>query len=297
MQIQDYFINGDVKTAIEYMKKHQEFKDILPAYIAIFEKCEYLTYDIPEFLNEILLTYQVYYRDIFYCGMKKEEADNKLIEQLKKLLNKPDISEIELENKLVLIFEEYGYHALFGSTQGYYGPYIWKETVPTRYNVELPNGSAMYTVNILRGFIFCSWMRYLTFGRFGTNGWASIDGTINCIEDGYDFESEKFTISLLKHEAQHTVDMKQYPGIKEDELEYRAKLVELIYSNDISLLNKFISVADENKVNDGHAIASVRIKKEFNGIDQSNIYEIKKYALNLFYQHNQEMSHKYLDLK
>ena len=43
MQIQDFFINGDIKGAIVYMREHEEFQDILPAYIAIFENGEYRT--------------------------------------------------------------------------------------------------------------------------------------------------------------------------------------------------------------------------------------------------------------
>ena len=225
MQIQAFFINGDMKGAIAYMREHEEFQDILPAYIAIFENCKYRTYDVPEFLNQILLLYQVYYRDVFYCGLPAEEAADKLLTQLKALLDMPDAEEDQLDQRLCAVFEGHGYHALFGKTQGYYGPYVWKDTVPTVYSVELPDGTAQYTVNILRGFVFRSWMDYLTFGRFGTGGWASPDGTINCIEQAYDFESERFLVSLLKHEAQHTVDMKQFPGITPAELEYRAKLV------------------------------------------------------------------------
>ena len=81
MQIQDFFINGDMKGAIAFMREHAEFGDILPAYIAIFENCEYRTYDVPEFLNQILLQYQVYYRDVFYCGLPAEEAADKLLTQ------------------------------------------------------------------------------------------------------------------------------------------------------------------------------------------------------------------------
>lgn len=83
MQIQDFFINGDMKGAIAYMREHEEFQDILPAYIAIFENCEYRTYDVPEFLGQILLQYQVYYRDVFYCGLPETEAADKLRKQLK----------------------------------------------------------------------------------------------------------------------------------------------------------------------------------------------------------------------
>ena len=141
------------------------------------------------------------------------EAAKKLRISLRALLNIPDADEALLTEQLQLVFEAESYHALFGKTQGYYGPYIWRDMVPTVYCVELPGGTAEYTVNILKGFIFRSGMDYLTFGRYGTGGWASPDGTINCIEQAYDFESEQFLVSLLKHEAQHTVDMKQFPEI------------------------------------------------------------------------------------
>ena len=201
MEISQFFMNGDIKGAIAYMREHEEFKDILPAYVAIFENSKYRRFDVPDKLNEILRLYQIYYRDTFYCGLPEAEAAEKLLAGLKALLGMPDAEEALLAERLQAVFEAEGYHALFGKTQGYYGPYVWRETVPTVYQVGLPGGTAEYTVNILKGFVFRSWMDYLTFGRFGTGGWASPDGTINCIEQAYDFESERFLVSLLKHEA------------------------------------------------------------------------------------------------
>ena len=293
MQISQFFMNGDIKGAIAYMRDHEEFKDILPAYVAIFEDCEYRTFEIPDILNDILRLYQVYFRDTFYCGLPEAEAAEKLLTQLKVLLDMPDAEEELLTEKLQSVFEAKGYHALFGKTQGYYGPYIWRDTVPTVYRVELPSGTAEYTVNILKGFVFRSWMDYLTFGMYGTRGWASPDGTINCIEQAYDFESERFLVSLPKHEAQHTVDMKQFPGITPAELEYRAKLVELHYSSDLGLLQEFLSAADESKTNDGHAIASARLKLEFADMDQTKLFRIQTRALELLHAHTKEMEEKY----
>ena len=293
MQIQDFFINGDIKGAIAYMREHEEFKDILPAYVAIFENCEYRTFEIPDMLNDILRLYQIYYRDIFYCGLPEAKAADKLLTELRALLNMPDAEEELLAERLQTVFEQNGYHALFGKTQGYYGPYIWKDTVPTVYRVELPGGTAEYTVNILKGFVFRSWMDYLTFGRFGTGGWASPDGTINCIEQAYDFESERFLVSLLKHEAQHTIDMKRFPGIVSAELEYRAKLVELHYSGNLELLQKFLSEADESKINDGHAIASAKLRRAFADTDPSDLSCIQARALELLHADTKEMEEKY----
>lgn len=293
MQISRFFLNGDIKGAIAYMRDHEEFKDVLPAYIAIFENCEYRAYEMPDNLNDILRLYQIYFRDTFYCGMPEAEAAKKLLTQLKALLNVPDEEEALVAERLQAAFETEGYRALFGKTQGYYGPYIWRDTVPTVYRVELPGGTAEYTVNILKGFVFRSWMDYLTFGRYGTSGWASPDGTINCVEQAYDFESERFLVSLLKHEAQHTVDMKQFPGITPAELEYRAKLVEIHYANDLELLPKILSAADESRAGDSHAIASARLQREFADTDQTDLSRVQARALELFCAHMKEMEEKY----
>lgn len=292
-KIHNYFINGDIKGAIAYMREHEEFHEILPAYIAIFENCEYRTYDVPKSLNRILRLYQIYFRDVFYCELSEPQAADKLLTGLKKLINMPDADEDHLQERLEALFQTEGYRALFGKTQGYYGPYIWRDTVPTTYRVELPSGTAKYTVNILKGFVFRSWMDYLSFGKTGTGGWVSPDGTINCIEQAYDFESERFLVSLLKHEAQHTVDIKQFPKITSAELEYRAKLVELHYTSDPGLLQEFLSAADESRVNDGHAVASARIKREFANIDQTQVLCIQTRALELLDAHTEEMIKKW----
>ena len=293
MEIRRFFLNGDIKGAIAYMREHEEYKDILPAYTAIFEDGEYRTFEVPDALNDILRQYQIYYRDVFYCGLPEAEAADKLRTRLKALLHLPDAGEELLTERLRSAFEAEGYHALFGKTQGYYGPYIWRDTVPTVYRVELPGGTAEYTVNILKGFVFRSWMDYLTFGRFGTAGWAPPDGTINCIAQAYDFESERFLVSLLKHEAQHAVDMKRFPAITPAELEYRAKLVELHYSGDLGLLQKFVSEADESRADDSHAAASARIRREFADTDPADLSAIRARALELLEAHTKEMEDKY----
>ena len=293
MQISQFFVNGDMKGAIAYMRGHEEFKDVLPAYVALFENCEYRSYDVPELLNQLLLPYQVYYRDIFYCGLPETEAADKLLTKLRMLLSMPEAEETLLAERLRSVFEAEGYHALFGKTQGYYGPYIWRDTVPTTYHIELPGGTAEYTVNILRGFVFRGWMDYLTFGKYGTGGWASPDGTINCVAQAYDFESERFLVSLLKHEAQHVVDMKRFPRITPVELEYRAKLVELHYSSDLGLLQKFLSEADESKTGDSHAAAAARLKREYADTDQAMLSGIQARALELLCTHTKEMEEKY----
>ena len=80
MQISQFFVNGDIKGAIAYMRDHEEFKDILPAYVAIFEDQKYRTYEIPDNLNDILRLYQIYFRNTFLLrltggGGRRQTAD------------------------------------------------------------------------------------------------------------------------------------------------------------------------------------------------------------------------------
>ena len=87
--------------------------------------------------------------------------------------------------------------------------------------------------------------------------------------------------------------MRRFPEITPAELEYRAKLVELHYSSDLSLLQKFLSEADESKANDAHAVASVRIKREFADTDQRSLPCVQTQALTLLHAHTKEMEEKY----
>ena len=277
-----FFIRGDLPGAIEYMSQFEEMNGLVESYRNIFMNEQYLTYDIPEKLNDILIEYQRYFRDVFYCRMNDEAASSLLFERLSNKLGISSVSESDVEEELNKLFEQYGYHILTGRTNGHHGPYVWKETVPTTYEVELPCGIRQYTVNILRGFVMRSWMDYVSFGKIGTGGWAGVDGTINCVEQAYDFESDSFRVSLLKHEAQHVEDMAKWPDITPAELEYRAKLVELIYSEDQTLLSKFISEADSNRTYDSHAMANAKIADEMSDYVGKTTIEIHQRAKELF---------------
>lgn len=290
-KVDELLIEGKVKEAIEIMCDLPEYEKEREQYIDLFENEHYRQYEVDGILNEILLAYQQYFRDVFYCNSDEEIAADKLIRKLCQTFSISEKEKDALEDRLQELFEQKGYHALFGKTQGYFGPYIWKDTVPMSYQIELPEGVEQYTVNILKGFVFRSWIDYLTFGKYGTGGWASEDGTIQCIESAYDFESEKFTVSLLKHEAQHAKDLKEYPDITPAELEYRAKLVELYYSSDWELLGKFLKTADADKVNDSHAMASMRIKEEFSDGTYEDLEKIKERAFELFKINTRELRH------
>lgn len=259
-------VKGNLRSAIAYIKQFPEKCDLYNRFVSVFEHKQYISYEVDAELNEILLVYQQYYRDTFFLCVDKEQAANQLKERLCKLLGISDehIELCDLEQKqLVHLFESRGLHFLGGKTGGYYGPYIWRTTETVSYDVELPDGVQNYSVKLLDGFITRSWIDYLSFGEVGPGGWADGDGYINCVKSAWDFNSESFRVSLLKHEAQHARDLEKNKDISSEDLEYRAKLVELIYSGERNLLQSFARETDDTDKSNGHAIAAYRILRGF----------------------------------
>lgn len=275
-----YIIKGDMHGAITYIKQFPEQANLYNRFMDVYEHAQYMTYEVDAELNNILTAYQQYYRDAFYLCVGQEEAANKLRNRLAVLLGIEDNSialcDIE-QNQLVKLFINRGLHFMGGKSSGYYGPYIWRTTEMVSYDVELPDGIQTYTVKLLDGFITQSWIDYLSFGEIGPGGWADGDGYINCVKSAWDFESESFRVSLLKHEAQHARDLAMNPNMSSEDLEYRAKLVELIYSSERNLLLGFAQEADNSDKSNGHAIAAYRIIKGF--ADVLGVKEIDSAAL------------------
>lgn len=103
-------------------------------------------------------------------------------------------------------------------------------------------------------------------------GWANEDGLYCNLKCYKDLEGEEFQVSYLKHEAQHLYDYKYFPGLKSKELEYRAKLVELIYSKKHLILKKFLNDA-KNDPDFPHPYASYNIIKNLSSIIFKKDYE------------------------
>lgn len=296
-----YIIKGDLSGAISYVKQYPEQAELFNRFMDVFEQEQYITYEVDACLNEILTIYQQYYRDAFYLCIDKEKAADKLRSRLAAFLRVSDesaeVDDME-ENQIAEAFQSRGIYFMGGKTGGYYGPYIWRTTETKTYEVELPDGVQTYTVKLLDGFITRSWIDYLSFGEIGPGGWTDGDGIINCVKSSYDFDSENFKVSLLKHEAQHAKDLAACKEMSSENLEYRAKLVELIYSSERNLLERFVQEADSSDESNGHASASDRIAEGFAEKLNLNRAEIgalpieiiQSTAKLLFAENNQEMA-------
>lgn len=298
-------VKGNLRAAMAYLKQFPEMASLYQKGVALYQEEHYLVYDVDTELNEILLVYQKYYRDVFYLELPEEEAAQRLRKRLAELFQTaPDLSLDELEEMAATAFRRKSLHALMGRTSGYYGPYIWRSEELRHYAVELPEGTQDYAVKLLDGFIMKSWLDYISFGETGTGGWSNGDGLIHCVRSSYDLTSEDFRVSLLKHEAQHAMDQARYPGITNEELEYRAKLVELIYSKERRMLERFVRQADTTRADNGHGLAADRMIREFETrlkIDRGELAElpirtVQTVSQSLFRESSAEMADKYREL-
>lgn len=287
-----FILRGDLRGLLGYLRQFPEQAGLCERFAAIYEQEQYVTYPVSEGLNRILRQYQRYFRDVFYLGADRAQAAEQLQLRLASLLGvTTDIPLDDLEQQHIApAFARGGLHFLGGRTGGYYGPYIWRTTTPAAYAVELPEGVQRYTVNLLEGFVLCSYLDYLSFGEITPGGWTDGDGMIHCVKSSYDLGSEAFRVSLLKHEAQHAMDLARNGSLSSAALEYRAKLVELIYSHERHLLPEFAQQADVSDPANGHALAADKIIRDFTeksdktpdalvSIPLSQVHEI---ALSLF---------------
>lgn len=295
-------VKGRLRAAMSYLSRFPDQSERYARYTALFQEEKYLTYGVDPELNGILLCYQKYYRETFYLERNPEEAARRLWDRLadRFRLRGDTAGAIETE-QVDAAFRAKGFHFLGGRTSGYWGPYIWRNEEVKRYAVELPDGEREYAVKFLDGFIMKSWLDYISLGEAGTGGWSQGDGLICCVRDAYDLDAESFRVSLLKHEAQHAADLETYQGMSSEDLEYRAKLVELIYSRERNLLERFLGQANTANPGDGHGLAAERIIRGFearrnrsrDGLAALPAKTVRSVALELFRDSSAEMERKY----
>ena len=124
---------------------------------------------------------------------------------------------------------------------------------------------------------------------------------INCIRSSYDLQSEDFTVSLLRHESQYVVDLQRYPDMTPADQEYRAKLVELIYTRSRNLLEYFVQQRGSGEETDGHSLAANQLVDAFARITGLELLalgklpvgQVQSVAMELFQESEAEMPLKY----
>lgn len=192
-------------------------------------------------LREALTAYLRYFTRVFEREAPREAAEAVLADELCAVTGRGRTEDDEgditaAETQLANGFVERGYHFLGGRTPPYLGAYIWSKTEVRPFTATLPGaGPEEVTVHFLHDFLIRGWLHWQTFGEQGAGGWYQQDAEdwpdgLYCVAERYpEPETNRaFQVSLLGHEAQHVADHRAFPGLTSVELEYRAKLVELI---------------------------------------------------------------------
>ena len=196
---------------------------------------------VDAWLRDALLAYLRYFVRVFERDELPATAESVLADELtvgtgRGRSGDDDADITAAEAELASGFVERGFRFLGGRTPPYLGAYIWSRTDDRRFSVTLPKGIEQeVTVHFMHDFLIRGWLHWRTFGEQGAGGWYKQDDPewpdgLYAVADRYpDPDTNRaFQVSLLGHEAQHVADHRAFPGLSSAELEYRAKLVELI---------------------------------------------------------------------
>ncbi len=306
-----YCFNGfDLDKGIEYINSIPE-EELTPSLTRLQKKinnrfvCEKPRHYIKtkdKFIRDVIIAYRDYLREIAYLKCGIETSESNLLVKLKMLLDFEGIDyalpeDIEfIEDTIIKEFEKRGYNCLAGITKPFRSLYVWEKTEKQTYNIELPSGRTEYSVFFMYDFLENSWLSYFTFGKYGVGGWAKEEG-MYCNFKRYEkkIDSNAFYDNFLVHEAQHISDYKEFPDIKGFELEYRAKLVELILgSKPLKKYQLFFTQCDENPENP-HGYAAFLVSREISKLINAkfNNKNIKESAAIIFEKDTQRLKDKY----
>lgn len=261
-------VQGRLREALEYLARFPQQAALLRRTQRRFTAPRPLYRGQDPLLAALDTAFQTYYNEVFWQCLPLPDCDARLLRRLTPLAGLAedalprDLTQAmeAVENRLAALLEPRGVHYLGGRTQGYFGPYLWQTTTRQTCQVELPDRVQPCKVCLLSGFLSNGWLDYLSLGRIGAAGWQDGD-TLYCVLHRYrgGIQSEAFQVSFLKHEAQHTYDRECCGETAGVLLEYRAKLVELIYSSSISCFKGMLCSADPSSPANSHAYAAWRL--------------------------------------
>lgn len=302
-KIYSYVLQGDVAKVLSVLDvlPEQSFtpaeKEIKEKYFHRFkhqdEVMEYRTNDM--MLQDVLAIYQTYWKQALLDKDNVGKYENELKKNIDSLLRRnnyladhdytKDVSTQQnledITQHLKNFLSKKDYYSATGRTAGLFDLFVWETEIPTEYNVDLPETEVTTIVIFLEDVVTMGWEEYASFGKVYPGGWATKE-LLYAVGKAYDTSSENFKVSYLKHESQHFADYKKYPVLSGADLEYRAKLAELIYAEETlyKLISSFVRNADSNGRNPhafgGYAVIRDLSKRLFG---EDFVVEIEQWEL------------------
>jgi hypothetical protein len=181
--------------------------------------------------GDVLAAYRRYWTASLMHAATPEQAEARLSPELAPFAGS-DAHDLEAcEAGAAAAIEAKGLFVLGGLTRPLQEFMLWRKQGGGMRTVELPGGRIDVRVTLLDDFASLGWAAWATCDAAHTGGWTTADGVMVVAPSG-DLASEDCRISLLAHEAQHFSDYRRYPKLAPPDLEYRAKLVELMLAHD-----------------------------------------------------------------
>lgn len=300
-----FCVEGNVNKTYEYLKslehKTEEQSKMEKTYYNRFykENPDFRISHEDTWIENVINIYRCYFVDVLTNKVELSVAEANLLDRLNLHLpiGEKGADMNSTEENLKAIFKEKGFSFLGGKVEPHYGPFVWKTVDKSMYHVDIPDTTELVQVCFLDDFLMLSWLHFATFGEVYAGGWAKEDA-LYCILPNYrdKLDTDAFLVSFLKHEAQHYSDYKLFPKLKGQDLEYRAKLVELIYYSNFKFIEKLL-VQAVNKPNPHNYSAFIILKrfskrffnteaeKRIEKWNEINYEEIRHFAKELFDEH------------
>lgn len=186
---------------------------------------------LPAPVAAVLQAHRRYWTAVLTQRQTAAQAEATLGATLRDLLGDAAGDSLDTQTEAAIRFiEAQGLFALGGVTPPLRELMLWRQQSTHEQRIELPEGTIDVRVNLLQGFVSLGWLGWASCDRHGTGGWATDTGMM-VVAPSWDLDSEAYRVSLLAHEAQHFSDYGRYPKLASPDLEYRAKLVELILAD------------------------------------------------------------------
>ena len=301
-------VNGKISDAINKIDKREEsiFPPINTAYnkwVKNFDS-RFITKDEVientsgnKIINDISNIYCDYWRTELLKNDPKNSTDTVLYKNLTDYLLSNELTNLSkdslsktIRNRSLFrdIIKKEGFKTKFLYRNGFQDLLIWDKESTKKYEVTLPKDTIYTTVVFIESFHLNSYQDYATFGYSQVGGWAMKESaTLYCNKKDYDLNSEKFKISYLKHESLHFTDLNKYPNLSITDLEYRAKIVELMHCTEKTIyarIAEFLNGANSSDRSHSHPYANYSIIKNlskilFNSDFENNINKWKEISV------------------
>lgn len=299
---------GDVSTAFIKMEERKSFSNPIVNFIyQRWKKKMYARFVSKEevfentsgnkIVNDISNIYREYWRVELMKPLPESRTDSTLYNNItdyvlsNKLtrLSKDSLRKnIKDDSVLKKIIEKEGFKVNFNFRNGFQELFIWNKESTEKYDVILPKETIKTTVVFIESYHINGYDEFSTIGDSQVGGWATKDSTtLFCNKGTYELNSEKFKISYLKHESLHFTDLKNYPNLSAADLEYRSKVIELMYCTEGTIydrISEFVTGANKADRKNAHPYANYILiqnmsKFIFNSDFNSDINQWKKVSV------------------